>query len=452
MRFCFVVHPLSLEDVARYEPGAAGKGAPLVRKIMEWMPPWAAVHVTGVRALDGRETEGWFVAAPLLPEQMMDFPREEVYKRIVRAIEIGAELGAEVAGLGAFTGVVGDGGITVAERSPIPVTTGNSLTIAAGIQSLFRGAHEMGVELADATVAIVGATGSIGGACVQLVAPRVKHVVLVARNNTRLQKFYEQMKAELPCELSYTTDISAAVRKSQLVLTATSSTQDVIQPEDLLPGAVVCELSLPHDVSRRVALERPDVLVTEGGNMVVPGDPFFERVREPGTAFDLNLPPRTALACMSETMVLALENRAENFTLGRGIDVKKVVEIEQLAARAGFALADMRAFDTAITPEKIAATRAAAEVRRGIVALPSTSALCAYARDDNDAAVPRLRRCVPTLGMTMARASFDVAHDEKGRGRHRCRPLPFQASGVFVSENYSACASAQPFGAPMPAA
>ncbi len=204
MKFCFVIHPLSLEDVARYEPGAAGKGAPIVRKIMEWMPPWATAHITGVQTPDGRETEGWFVTAPLLPEQMMEFPREEVYKRIVRAIEIGAELGAEVAGLGAFTGVVGDGGITVAERSPIPVTTGNSLTIAAGIQSFFRGAREMGVDPATATVAIVGATGSIGSACAKLIAPHVKHMVLVARNNTRLQKFYEQMKAELPCELSYT--------------------------------------------------------------------------------------------------------------------------------------------------------------------------------------------------------------------------------------------------------
>ncbi len=368
-KFCFVVHPLSIEDVARYEPSAKGKGAPLIRKIMEWMPCWAAAHVTGVRTPDGRETEGWFVSASLLPEQMMDFPREEVYKRILRAIEIGTELGAEVAGLGAFTGVVGDGGVTIAERSPIPVTTGNSLTIAAGIQSLFRGAQEMGIDPKASTAVVAGATGSIGSACVRLIAPKVKHVILVARNNTRLSKFHESIKDSLPCTSSYSTDISEAVRQSQLILTATSSTSDVIQPEDLQTGAVVCELSLPHDVSRRVAEERPDVLVTEGGNMLVPGAPRFERVREPGQEFDLNLPARTALACMSETMVLALENRLESYTLGRGIELEKVVEIQEMAKRCGFTLADMRAFDAAITPEKIAATRAAAEERRkGVVA------------------------------------------------------------------------------------
>jgi predicted amino acid dehydrogenase len=367
-KFCFVIHPLSFEDVVRYEPGAQGKGRPIIAKILEWMPAYAAAHVTGVNTPDGRETEGWFVAAPLLPDQMLALPREQVYERIVKAIEVGASLGAEVAGLGAFTGVVGDGGVTVAERSPIPVTTGNSLTIAAGVRSLFRGANEMGVDAAGATAVVVGATGSIGSACVALLAPHVAHVVLVARNETRLRKFYSEIAPTLPCASSFTTDLAAAVRSADLVLTATSSTQDVIEPEDLRPGAVVCELSLPHDVSRRVAVERPDVLVVEGGNMRVPGALRVERMREPGTEFDLNLPRGTALACMSETMVLALENRNESYTLGRGIDLAKVREIDTLAERAGFTLADMRAFDAAITREHIARTRAAAAERRAVSA------------------------------------------------------------------------------------
>jgi fatty aldehyde-generating acyl-ACP reductase len=363
-RFCFVIHPLSFEDVVRYEPGARGKGKPIIAKILEWMPAYAAAHVTGIRTPDGRETEGWFVAAPLLPSQMLEFPREGVYDRILKAIDIGVELGAEVAGLGAFTGVVGDGGVTIAERAPIPVTTGNSLTIAAGVRSLFRAADEMAIDSREATVAVIGATGSIGGACVELIASRVGHVILVSRNETRLRKFHESIAPALPCGSSYTTDISAAVRRADMVLTATSSTQDVIEPEDLRTGAVVCELSLPHDVSRRVALERPDVLVVEGGNMRVPGDMKWSRVREPGAPFDMGLPAGTALACMSETMVLALEERCEPYTLGRGIDVAKVREIDALAERAGFSLADMRAFDLPISREQIARTRAAAAERR----------------------------------------------------------------------------------------
>ncbi len=365
-KFCFVIHPVSFEDVVRYEPGAAGKGRPIVAKILEWMPPYVAAHLTGIRAPDGRETEGWFVAAPLLPEQMLELPREAVYERILGAIALGVELGAEIAGLGAFTGVVGDAGVTIAQRAPIPVTTGNSLTIAAGVRSLLRAADEMAIDTRASTAVVVGATGSIGSSCVELIAPHVEHIIMVARNETRLRKAHAELAPRLPCASSYTLDLAAAVRRADLVLTATSSTQDVIQPEDLRTGAVVCELSLPHDVSRRVASERPDVLVVEGGNMRVPGDLRAMRVREPDRPFDLNLPRGTLLACMSETALLALENRLESFTLGRGIDVERVREIETLAARSGFELADMRAFDTAISRETIAAVRAAAAERRGV--------------------------------------------------------------------------------------
>jgi predicted amino acid dehydrogenase len=297
---------------------------------------------------------------------MLALPREAIYERIVRAIEVGAALGAEIAGLGAFTGVVGDAGVTVAERAPIPVTTGNSLTIAAGVRSLFRGAAEMGIDAPAATAAVVGATGSIGAACVQLIAPHVRRIILVARNATRLRKFHAEIAPRLPCAVASTLDIAAAVRQADLVLTATSSTHDVIEPEDLRTGAVVCELSLPHDVSRRVATERPDVLVIEGGNMRVPGELRAMRVREPDRPFDLNLPRGTLLACMSETAVLALEDRCEPYTLGRGIDIAKVREIERLAERCGFGLADMRAFDTALTRESLAAVRAAAAERRNV--------------------------------------------------------------------------------------
>jgi fatty aldehyde-generating acyl-ACP reductase len=368
MKFCFVIHPTSLEDVLRYEPGAHGKGRPLIEKIMEWMPAYAAVHVTGVRTPDGRETEGWFVAAPFMPEPMLRLPRETVYAKILGAIEIGASLGAEIAGLGAFTGVVGDAGITIAERSPIPVTTGNSLTIAAGVESLMRGAAEMEIPVRDATAVVIGATGSIGAACVELIAPHVRHVVLVARNRTRLERYVASLRERVPCGLSISTDVRESVPRGQLVLTATTSTQELIEPADLQTGAVVCELSLPHDVGRRVATERPDVLVTEGGNMRVPGNPRFERVREPGRDFDLGLPPRAALACMSETMVLALENRRENYTLGRGIDLARVREIAELAKRAGFELDGMRAFDAPVTAEMVEATRTAARERRAVVA------------------------------------------------------------------------------------
>ncbi|HXW52392.1 MAG TPA: NAD(P)H-binding protein [Candidatus Acidoferrales bacterium] len=354
--FGFLIHPLSYDDVLRYEPKAAGKGMPLIKKILEWMPAYKVSHVTGVRSLTGEEIEGYFIAVPLLPEQFLDLPRTEVMARIIKGANIAAELGCGIVGLGGFTAVVGDGGPTVAENCPIAVTSGNSYTISAAMQSLFRGASEMEIEIPQASAVVVGATGSIGSACAQILGNRAARVTLAARNATRLAKLAHAMQPHVSAKLDWTTDISNAIRHADLVLTATAATSSVVEPEDLKSGAVVCEVSLPHDVSRRVATERDDVLVTEGGNIQVPGDVNFN--------FDFGLPPKTSLACMAETMILTLENRFVNFSLGRGVNLDKVLEIERLAAKHGFELAGMQAFDKQITPDMIANTRERARARR----------------------------------------------------------------------------------------
>jgi predicted amino acid dehydrogenase len=359
-KFGFLIHPLSYEDVLRYEPKAAGKGRPLIRKILEWMPAYKVSEITGIRSATGAQCEGYFIAAPLLPDQFLELPRDQVMARIIRGANIAAELGCEIVGLGAFTSVVGDGGVTVAENCPIAVTTGNSFTIAAGIQSLIRGAREMGIDLAQAHATVIGATGSIGAACSHILGNQVKSLTLTARNATRLKNLSHALQPHITAHCDWTADIRDAVRRADLVLTATSAVSEVVEPEDLRPGAVVCEVSLPHDVSRRVAVERPDVLVTEGGNVRVPGDVDFH--------FDFGLPPKTALACMSETMILTLENRFENYSLGRGINIHKVLEIEALAAKHGFELAGMRAFDKAVTDEQVAHTRELAIAARAGVA------------------------------------------------------------------------------------
>jgi predicted amino acid dehydrogenase len=138
---------------------------------------------------------------------------------------------------------------------------------------------------------------------------------------------------------------------ADVVVTVTSSDSDVILPKHLKPGAVVCDVARPRDVSVRVSKERPDVLVIEGGVVAVPGNVDFH--------FDFGFPPRTAYACMSETMMLALENRPESFTLGKDVSVDQVVETQRLAAKHGFTLAGFRSFEKAVSLEAIERAKAA---------------------------------------------------------------------------------------------
>ncbi|MBR5857543.1 MAG: shikimate dehydrogenase, partial [Phascolarctobacterium sp.] len=155
----------------------------------------------------------------------------------------------------------------------------------------------------------------------------------------------EELLHKEQCRVAVTDDIKLALKDADIVLTVTSALDFLIEPEDLKPGAVVCDVARPRNVSKDVSLKRKDVLVIEGGIIKVPGDVNFR--------FNFGFPPKTSYACMAETMILALEKRYESFSLGRTLDIEKVDLISKLATKHGFELAGFRNFERAITKSEI---------------------------------------------------------------------------------------------------
>jgi fatty aldehyde-generating acyl-ACP reductase len=330
--FAFVIHPLNpKQDVARKYPLLARVlPTSLIHFFSRFWPPVYLSHVTGVRSkTTGTEIEGWLVACPFSARQMLRMPLEVVYKKIVQTGRLAQRLGARILGLGAFTSVIGDGGVTIAQHLDIPVTTGHSLTVASVIEALEEAARSRGIQLESSSVAVVGATGSIGSACAESLAPLVAELVLVGQQASRLAKVEAQVREAGARRVRVSTRVED-IREASLVLSVTNAAKPVIHPEHLGRGAVVCDVALPPDVSPRVTRERGDVLTVGGGVVDVPGGVDF--------GFNFGLPPGNAYACMAEPMVLALENRYESYSLGKQIRVDRVREIAQLARRHGFKL------------------------------------------------------------------------------------------------------------------
>ncbi len=344
-RFSFLTHPLGMKDVVRYAPKAAGKREPIVLKILEWMPPYKASEIVGVRSPHGREVCGNFVMVPLMPSQFLNLDRKAVVDRVKQAALIGQELGAQVVGLGGYNSVVGRAGQAVAEVLDIAVTSGNSYTIATALEGALAAAKALDVDLSRSTAAVIGATGSIGSVCSRFMARKVPRLVISARSKSRLKVLAETIQKESSTALKVEMDLTQALSEADIVITATSSGGSIIQAEHLKTGAIVCDVAVPHDVCREVSRLRPDVLVIEGGVVEVPGEVDF--------GLDFGYPEGVALACMAETMILTLEGRFENFSIGRGLEFEKVQEIEILAARNGFRLAGFRAFDEPVSKDKI---------------------------------------------------------------------------------------------------
>lgn len=349
-KFAFVIHPLSAKkDIARKYPFVKYLPESAVEWGMKHKSPMEVSHITGIQSDAGAEAEGWLVGCPLSPKLIMQLPVEQVYEKIIGAIRIAEERGAKIVGLGALTSVVGDQGITVAKNVNIAVTTGNSYTIATAVEGALKGASLMGIEPGEAQVAIVGATGSIGKTCAQLLAKKCNKVVLIGRSVDRLEGLAAELTKLGSASVTLTTDVAAGIRDADIVVTVSSAVDAIIEPGFIKSGAVVCDVARPRDVSESVAKERNDVLVIEGGLIEVPGDVNFN--------FNFGFPPGTAYACMSETMILALEGRYESFTLGRDVSVEQVEEISRLATKHGFKLGGFRSFEKAVSDEQIAQIR-----------------------------------------------------------------------------------------------
>lgn len=352
-RFAFMIHPLDIGDVSRKFGFAKWLPESWIESLLKYAPPLIASEITGVKS-EYAETAGWFVACPLTTSQIRELDPEFVLKKVIATGKKAEQMGAKILGLGAFTKIVGDAGVTVDKALNIPVTTGNSYTVASALEGVQEASKLMGYNLEEAEATVVGARGAIGAVCARILAPKVRGLNLVGRDQLKLEELGREIEADSGLKPQVAGDLKAALLKADIVITVTSAEEAIIEPEYLKPGAIVCDVARPRDVSQRVVEMRDDVLVIEGGVVEIPGEVNFN--------FDFGFPPGMAYACMAETMILALEKRFESFTLGRDLSVEQVQEISALASKHGFKLAGFRSFEKPIAPEDIA--RIAANARK----------------------------------------------------------------------------------------
>ncbi len=337
--FAFIIHPLDPKrDVARKYP-FLGKILPeeAIHFLSRFWPPLRISHITGACSeATGEEIEGWLIAVPYTAQRMLSLPTREVYRKIIAAGHLAESLGADILGLGAYTSVVGDAGLTIARELEIPVTTGDSYTAALAVEAGCEAARLMELPIDRGTVAVVGATGAIGGVVAQMMAPRCARLLLVGRRRDRLEVVAARVRQQGEAEVVLETEV-AAIREADLIFTVTSSGGNLLRSEHLRPGVVVCDVSRPRDVSEHLARERDDVLVIDGGLVQVPGEVDF--------GFNYGPPPQLTFGCVAETMALTFEHRFEDYTVGRDLRLEQVQEIERMAAKHGFRLAALRSFE-----------------------------------------------------------------------------------------------------------
>lgn len=357
--FGFIIHPIDIGDVYRKYPFARHLPDRLVEMGLSLVPPITTSRITGVESSYGK-ADGWFVSCPLTPRMMMGLPEPRVTRKIIAACRRAADLGAKVVGLGAFTSVVGDAGITIRRNVDVAVTTGNSYTVATAIEATEKAARLMDINMDSANVLVLGASGSIGRVLSYIMADEGRRLTLCARDLERLQKVSDSIRDRTGMLPRVSRDLKASVRDADVIVCVSSAIDSLIEPGDLKPGALVCDVSRPRNVSVEVKKRRDDVLIIEGGVVTVPGNVNFN--------FDFGFPPGTSYACMAETMILAMEEKYVDWSLGRDLTLEGVTGMAKLAKKHGFSVAGFRSFERPVTDEEIASIREKARRKTGMKA------------------------------------------------------------------------------------
>lgn len=381
-RFSFVIHPLSRSTLFQIPIIKPLEDTPAARKIEELMkhsPGFFYGKITGIKSdFNGKEVEGDLFALPMTPKVMMKQTPESIYAALGKICQEAHKKGSKIIGLGAYTKIVGDAGVTVNAQSPIPVTTGNSLSASATLWAASFGLEKMNLVKKengkyDGTVMVIGATGSIGKVCARILTNQWKRVVVSAPRPYKVLELIAELKKQNPhVEIVGTSNPDKYSAECDLIITSTSAQGEaVLDIMQVQPGCIICDVSRPFDISLEDAAKRPDVLVIASGEVALPGKNVV--MEKP-----IGLPGNIVYACLAETALLAMEGRHEAFSLSRELSYERVCEIDQLARKHGVRLAAVMGHTGEITEEEIAlcrehALKAREKIKASSATVPDTS-------------------------------------------------------------------------------
>ncbi len=305
--FVFLAHPRNLKDATHKFSFLKILPKPILLLFLKHMWPVRASEITGFKDLNGKSIKGYFIVISMLPEQILQ-NKKYATKKIVQAVKLAEKIGANIVGLGALTSSITGGGKDLLGIVNVNLTTGNTLTSCVTFLDVQNIAKAKGIDLNNETVAIVGATGSIGSAVSMLIARDYKaKLVLVGRTMSHIESLKKEIAEIRGGGNVEVTDSLDKISSASIVIVATSSSLAFIQSKHLKAGAIVYDITQPRNVSNEVFKERNDLTMIDGGLVKIP----HARIN-----FNVGLPEGVFFSCLTETMILSAEKEFDKLSLG----------------------------------------------------------------------------------------------------------------------------------------
>jgi predicted amino acid dehydrogenase len=339
-KFAFMIHPRIIDDFGRRVGKVLRIGEDLGMKITPKKPSeWILKHLRGRMGYTicshfdvfGGKAEGYIVAVLLSGKQMKELDRHLVERRIIEAILFTQDkLGAERIGLGAYTAPMTRNGLAVIRHPGIKakITHGDALSAASAVPIVKECSRLKGIDIAAATIAVVGAYGIVGKAAALLLGelnPRA--MILTGHNHNKLAAVSKELSGCFQGEIICSAD-NSTIREADIVILSITSDGYIVVSKDLKKNAIVVDMAQPHNMSQDVCNQRPDVLRVDGGYM---------SIADINLRFKMGPPRGTTFACLTETIISTLSVDRDHHV--GPVDMDFARSIMPLANSLGFEVA-----------------------------------------------------------------------------------------------------------------
>ena len=308
-----------------------------IEEILPWIPPRTVCRVKAF-STQGSSASGLYIDSFIPPDRLDAAHLHDNLARVRQAAACAIREHAGIASLGGFSSILIEGNFDqIPDKQQTVFTTGNSLTVAFIVQGIEKVCAAQGRDLARSTLLIVGATGDVGSGSARCLGPHVRRVQLYARNHERLRMLTAELNTS-GINVESATDLSTFSTDADIVICAASLATPSLLLKHIAEDAILCDAGYPKNLAPDISF--PVAQVFYGGLGQITGGMHFT----PDLKGVLNRHPfpNVVHGCLLEGMALALEQRFEPFSQGRGhITPARVAEIESIAASHGVVLAPL---------------------------------------------------------------------------------------------------------------
>lgn len=330
-----------------------------IREVVPWIPPRVVARATVESHPSGHAVRGVYIDTFITPDELASGELGALLPKVRQAVACAEREGARIVALGGFTSIVLEGRPERAGASgATALTTGNTLAAAYIVKGVEAAAALVGPDLHRCAALVIGATGDVGTGCARYLAPRVRTLLLTARNAGRLRRLHDELRPG-GVQVRVNTDAQALFADADIVIAAAALAAPGLDIARCRRGTLVCDAGYPKNLA---VAGRKDLHIFWGGMGQVLG-----AWRNEGPVLDAFYAfpaPRVGHGCMLEGIVLALEGRAEPFSTGRGnITSGKIEEIWDMANRHGVVLAPFFNRD-GLWPDRISAASPGADTAK----------------------------------------------------------------------------------------